>query len=224
MTLSKLIDKQDNFELIRDQIAAILATETASQQALATAGGKDPNLWKFNVYTERSRPWEIWQRTRSSFGVDKAPIVNVWYDSSSFLQNRSNTAPYQLSDSTFNIGIIAEGRCKVRPAGQDTGDEEAAREVQRIVRLVRNIIMSGEYRYLSLRGLVQQRWLTSMTMMNVEAIDGTQQTIAAAQLSLSVHFNELTAEVDGVALEQIGITINRAEDGQVLVAAEYDYT
>ena len=54
-----LIDKEDTFEIVRNQIALILANESASQVALATTAGKpDPNLWALKVYTERSNPWE----------------------------------------------------------------------------------------------------------------------------------------------------------------------
>ena len=56
--IAELIDKQDNSEIVRDQIAAILATEVANQQALATADGKDPADYKLRIYTERSNPWE----------------------------------------------------------------------------------------------------------------------------------------------------------------------
>ena len=50
MTLP-LIDKLDTFEIVRDEIAAILATEIASQEALA-AGEPDPTLWRLRVFLE----------------------------------------------------------------------------------------------------------------------------------------------------------------------------
>ena len=46
MTIQALIDKQDSFEIVRDKIGLILASESASQQALATAAAKDPDLWR----------------------------------------------------------------------------------------------------------------------------------------------------------------------------------
>jgi len=42
--IDTLIDKEDNFTLIRNEIAAILAVEVASQKVLATAASKDPAL------------------------------------------------------------------------------------------------------------------------------------------------------------------------------------
>ena len=58
MTLP-LIDKQDSFEIVRDQIAAILKTEITSQIALATTAGKpNPDDWKLRIFSERANPWE----------------------------------------------------------------------------------------------------------------------------------------------------------------------
>ena len=81
-----LIDKQDNFEVIRDQIAAVLVAETANQMQLATNAAKDPQGWKLRVFTERSNPWEQWLNG----ATDKSPLVNVWYDNSNFDQKASN--------------------------------------------------------------------------------------------------------------------------------------
>jgi len=74
--IPNLIDKQDSFEIIRDQIAAILSTEVASQMALAIAEAKEPNDWKMRIFIERSNPWEQWLNNPTE---DKSPIVNVWY-------------------------------------------------------------------------------------------------------------------------------------------------
>ena len=77
MTIPTLIDKQDTFEIVRDQIATILVTEIVSQQALAVADGKDPDLWKVRIYTERSNAWEQFLEVPP---VDESPICNIWYD------------------------------------------------------------------------------------------------------------------------------------------------
>ena len=77
MTLA-LIDRQDTFEIIRDQIAALLATEISNQQALASAAGKDPDLWKLRIYLERMNAWEAWLNDQS----DLSPLVNIWFASS----------------------------------------------------------------------------------------------------------------------------------------------
>ena len=58
--LTTLIDKQDNSEIIRDQIGVILANELANQQVLAAAAFKEPTEWEMNVYLERHNPIEDW--------------------------------------------------------------------------------------------------------------------------------------------------------------------
>ena len=140
--IQNLIDKQDSFEVIRDQIAAILATETASQMALATAATKDPQDWKMRIFTERSNPWEQWLNEQT----DKSPIVNVWYDNSNFDPSASNIVERQGTDAIFNIDCYGYGVSSDDGAtGHNPGDKEAALAVQKALRLVRNILMAAEY-------------------------------------------------------------------------------
>ena len=67
-----LIDKLDNFEIVGTQIAAILTAETMAQQVLAIDAGKDPDLWKFDVYLEKMNPFEVFQEDK-----EPVPVVNV---------------------------------------------------------------------------------------------------------------------------------------------------
>lgn len=74
-----LIDKLDGFETIGLKIAEILALEQTYQQALAVEASKDPALWAFKVFHERSNPWESYLYD----DADTTPIVNIWYNNSS---------------------------------------------------------------------------------------------------------------------------------------------
>ncbi|MCK5641703.1 MAG: hypothetical protein KAJ19_12955, partial [Gammaproteobacteria bacterium] len=150
MTLSVLIDRPDNFEVVRDQIAQILANETVAQQALAVDGGKEPLLWAFRVFTERAAPWEPWLNQQT----DTTPIINVWWDGGNVDGSASNPISRQTHDDRFNIDVFAPG---LGDNDQIKGDEAAARNVQRVLRLVRTILMSPEYIYLELRGVVTAR-------------------------------------------------------------------
>lgn len=129
MTIASLIDKQDTVEIIRDQIAAILALETTAQQALATAAAKDPDLWKLRIYQERANPWE----NLPSKTDDRSPVVNVWWDSSTFDMSASNIVERQKSSATINIdcygyGISATTRPAVtRPATETPPKRSSAR-------------------------------------------------------------------------------------------------
>lgn len=220
MTIQTLIDKQDNAEIVRDQIAAILALESAAQQALATAATKDPAGWELQVYTERSNPWEKWLNDQTT---DTAPIVNVWYDTATYNEAASNVVERQATEATFNIDCYGLGVSEDDGAGHKPGDREAAFEVQRAIRLVRNILMASEYTYLGLRGLVWQRWPQSVQVFQPASGDRIIQQIVAARLAFRVRFNEFSPQYVGQALELLSVDVKRTEDGQIVAEADYDY-
>lgn len=218
--IANLIDKQDTFEIIRDQIAAILATESASQQALATAAAKDPALWALKVYTERSNPWEQYLNENP----DETPIVNVWYEDSNFDAGASNIVERQKTTATFNIDCYGYGVSSDDGAsGHIPGDREAAFVVQRAIRLVRNILMSAEYTYLGLRGTVWQRWARGVQVFQPQLENNTSNQIVAARVSFQVVFNEFSPQYDLETLELISATVLRAEDGEIVIEADYQY-
>lgn len=220
MTISSLIDKQDNFEIIRDQIAAILVTERNSQKQLAIAAGRDPALWDFNVYTERSNPWEQYLNRSSA-----KPIVNIWYDSSSFDRSASNVMERQATDGVFNIDCYGYGISSNNgTTGHNPGDREAAYEVQRTLKLVRNILMAGEYTYLGLRGTVWQRWPQSINIFQPQIDAQNVQQIVAARIAFNVRFNEFAPQVVGETLEGVLIDVKRAYDGEIILETDYIYT
>lgn len=223
MTIASLIDKQDTVEIVRDQIAAILALETASQQSLATAAGEDPGLWKLRVYQERANPWEnLPNRNDPS---DRSPVVNVWWDSSSFDMSASNIVERQKSSATINIDCYGYGKSADNPAGGHTaGDQNAAETVQRAVRLVRNILMAGEYTYLGLRTVVWRRWVDSIAIFQPQQDNQNVHHIVGARLAFRVDFNEYSPQVEPVTLELLSVDVKRTEDDQIVVEADYDYT
>jgi len=221
MTISTLIDKQDSFEIVRDQIAAILTTEVASQMALALAAAKDPLEWKLRIFTERSNPWEQWLNDQT----DTSPIVNVWYDNSSFTQGKSNIVERQASETVYNIDCYGYGQSRDDGGtGHTPGDKEAVLEVQKAIRLVRNILMAAEYTYLGLQGLVWQRWPQSITDFQPQLDANQFQKVAGARVAFRVVFNEFSPQVEPQTLELLSVDVLRTEDGQIVLEADYDYT
>ncbi len=218
-----LIDKQDNFEVIRDQIAGILVAEVNNQKQLATNAGKDPLEWDLHVYAERSNPWEKWLNYQP--GGSKSPIVNVWFETSNFSEKASNISERQKSTSAFNIDCYGFATSKDNPGGGHiAGDQASAEEAQRAVRLVRNILMASENTYLQLRGLVWQRWPQSIKTFQ-QQIDAQQvQQVVGARLVLQVIFNEFAPQYQPETLEHVAIDVKRAEDGRIVLEADYDYT
>lgn len=221
MSISTLIDKQDNFEVIRDQIAAILTTEVASQMKLATDGGKNPDDWKLRIFTERSNPWQQLLNEQT----DRSPIVNIWYDNSNFAPGKSNISERQVSETVYNVDCYGYGLSRDDGGtGHIPGDQEAAFEVQKALRLIRKILMAAEYTYLGLRGLVWQRWPQSVTVFQPQ-LDGSQiHQIVGARLALRVLFNEFSPQVEAETLELLSVDVIRAEDGEIVLKSNYDYT
>lgn len=218
--IEDLIDKQDSFEIIRDKVALIIATESASQQALATVAGKDSDDWKLRVFTERNNPWEQFLNSQS----DASPLINVWYDNSSFDQSGSNILERQKTEAVINIDCYGFGLSKDDGgAGHIAGDQEAALEVQKALRLARNILMAAEYTYLGLRGLVWQRWSGSITVFQPQIDSQNVQNIVGARIALRVIFNEFSPQVNPEILERVSVDVKRAEDGLIVVEADYSY-
>jgi len=217
--LQTLIDKQDSFEIVRDQIALILATEVSNQMSLAAAATLDPLLWKLRIFTERSNPWSQFQERDID---DESPIVNVWYDSSTFPGPKGNTVSRQQGEVRYNLDIIAVGVSKDDAAGGHTaGDKEAALNLARAIRLVRNILMSGPNTYLQLQGtIVGQRWPESITQFQPDGENA--KNMAAARLILRVDLNEFSPQYVGEELEEIHVDVHRAEDGEIVIAADYE--
>ena len=216
-----LIDKQDNFEIIRDQIAAILFAEVTSQMALAVTAGKDPELWNLQIFTERSNPWEQFLNQQTVI----TPIINVWYESSTVDLSSSDPTKRQQMDGIFNIDCIGFGVAKGDGGtGQIPGDLEARFEVQRALRLVRNILMAATNDYLQLRGLVWGRMTNSITVFQLPPDKSAAQQIAAARIILDVSFNEFSPQVAQAVIDIIAIDIFRDEDGKLVAQAEFDLT
>lgn len=198
-----LIDKQDTFEVIRDQLVAVIRNEVAAQVARATLEGQaDPQQWNLHVFAERSDPWE---------SQNTLPIVNVWYSDSAFEQATSNTVRNQRALGRFNLDCYGFGRS----TGVTSGDHNAFLDVHRVVRLVRNIVMHSDNTYLQLRGVVQRRWLSSVTIMHpaADTMNLTQYAhkVAGARMVLEVIFNENILELAPNTISQVEVAIDAVE-------------
>lgn len=221
--ITQLIDKQDSFEIVRDQIAAILKTNITNQMALATAAGKDPELWNLRIFSERTNPWEEFQYAEGA----KTPIVNVWYDSSDFDDAGSSSVNDQKTNGIFNVDIYTCGISTETAEGHTSGDEVSAVTSHRAIMLCRNILMSAAYTYLGLprkeKQFVWSRKVTSINTFQPSADDATVQNIIGARIAFRVTFTEQSPQVEYQELEEIGVQVIRAENGEILLQMEYQY-
>lgn len=225
--LQSLIDKLDNRELVRDQVAAIIKVESDAQVRLAPPLGRDPYLWQLRVFTERSSPWAAFSDTPDG----KRPIVNVWAESSTFEKPRSNVISSQTAVGTVHVDCYGFGVAEETIGGHDAADLVAAREAERSVRLCRNILMSGFYTYL---GFPQQkflpegkkqvcfgRWVSSITSFQPVSSERPVERVAAIRLDLEVTYEEHGPEYIGQPLEILAVSLTKTPDGE-WIAPQYN--
>lgn len=221
--ITQLIDKKDNFEIVGDQIAAILKVNIANQKSLASAAGKDPALWDLRIFSERNNPWSEFQDATGP----EAPIVNVWFDSSDSDRAGSSVVDEQKTTGVYNVDIYACGISVETAEGHDPGDESSARTLHRAIRLVRNILMSGAYTYLGLprkkKQFVWGREVASVNIFQPSADDATMQNIIGARIAFRVTFTEKSPQVEFENLDEIAVQVIRAENGEILLQTEYHY-
>lgn len=204
--------------MVRDKIAQILADESAMQVQIATTEGKpDPQQWALKVYTERATPWDDY--------TSGELLVNVWFDATTIDEAAANTPRNQTMRGTFNIDVLGFAVSKPDGSGgQLAGDELAAKEAQRGLRLVRNIIMADSYTYLDMRPLVGQRMPQSISTFQPQLNGKPTEHVVGARLSLGVRYEEYAPQYEPVQLQTIFTEVTRAEDGRVLAEIEIDFT
>jgi hypothetical protein len=223
--ITTLIDKLDSSEIIRDQIGAIIVTESAGQQALAAAAdpARDPRLWKLRVFLERSDPWLMFVGENDK--LDITPIVNVWYEGGPFDEKSGNQFERQKQTGTFNIDCLGCGVATETDEGHEPADLRAAFEAHRAVRLVRNFLMSAHYQYLGLpRGsqqLVMSRWVQSITIFQPPQDDRGAHRTVGARIALRVEFTEFSPQIVLDTLDWITVDVRRAETGELYFQARY---
>jgi len=186
-----LIEDPDGFELVRNAIGQILVEEMANQKNLAIAKSLDPAPWDIPVFLERSHPWDA-----LNAGIGSS-LINVWYDNSNTEGAKSNSVNQQ-SQSVFNIECIASVKTKETDTGQISGDEATQIEVQRIARIVRQIIMHPKYMTLGLTQVVGKRWMGSRQAFQPNSGQLPVNNVSACRLQFyashleSVTFDDLT--------------------------------
>lgn len=231
-----LIDKNDNFEIIRDEIAAILAVEVAEQKVLAAAAAKDPALWDFDVYVESSKPWELIEDANGNI-TSEVPLVNVFFDQETFVDGRSNTVEQQQARGIFTIDCLSGKNDVLSGSTIIQGDQLAARDVQRIAKLVRNILMSNIYTYIftaktvdhdtpiALRnGIVAERAVQSMTMFQPNINERPAQNTMGCRVQMQIAYNEFSPQTTGPEMELISNECKKEDSGLVYFQADFDTT
>ena len=145
---SELQSEPDNIEIIRDQIAALLAIDLNKQHEIAM-NTLDPNDGDYDVavYVENDDPLQYVDDTTP--GANPFPCVNVSLDS---CDDDKGTASVnrQCWTAQFYIDCYATGNT----ASDEDFGTKAALKAWKTARLVRRILRAEPNTYLRLRGVV----------------------------------------------------------------------
>ncbi len=229
--INSLLNTPDNFELVRDQIAAILVANVANQMALAEAANEDPDDWKLRVFTERSNPFEEFLNVDpQNSEPDTSPLVNIWFDSQSFDRRRGTVNTRQQCDATFNIDVYGYGVSVATEDGHEPSDKSSAIEAQRAMRLVRQILMADINTYLGLPrgkeadGYFSGRWVENIQSFQPEIDQRPAENVQGMRMTLNTSFNEWSPQYVNETLELIDLTVLRKENGEIYFEQELDFT
>lgn len=209
--IQKLLNGQDNVEKIRDRIAFILKTELKNQYELAVKDDlKNAKDFDAKVFLENDRPWEF---TESENDKNPFPLVNVCLVETKRAEGKAGSAIGRKKyTASFSIDCYACGNY-----GQDGRDDELSTiRAWTLARIVRNILMSGFYAYLGMRGVVLERDLSGIKTGSPNDIENSAVAVTIARLDFSVSFYEDSPQGEGVEFEGIDFNL-LSKTGEVLV-------
>ena len=207
--IKELLKNQDNAELIRDRIAAILKLEFTNQKKLADNEVELLNKKDFDikVYLENSRPWEGLNANNNPF-----PLVNVCLQETTEDDKPGATVGKIKYTGTYYIDCYGCGN--YQPENENIPDDTlAAKRAWQTARITRNILMSGFYVFLGMQGIVRRRRITKITTVIPNALQDSAIAIIACRIIFQVEFHETSPEAEGVDFE--GISFISKNDGEV---------
>jgi hypothetical protein len=193
----ELISDPDNVEKLRNHIAFIIKGETQNQYAIARGqAALDAEDYNFRVFIENARPYD-------TEGDEPAiePIANIMLQKAEPAAGNPRAGP-QKEKAAFIIDCIAFGT----DSDEDWNEKAAAIRAWKAARVIRRILMSEQYTYLGLRGIVGSRLITSIET-GVPENGGDALTVVTARIILEVQFMERAIEISGPIIEAIDFTV-----------------
>lgn len=166
---------EQNFELVRDQIAAIIKDEVANQAVLQP---NEEALQNVSIFVDRL----------AKVNKSELPLINIFLDIGNF-QNQDVEA--QDGIYIFNIDIYFSGKSSSNEA---RGDTKSLRNLQRLAGVVRAIIQSVKYITLGL----EKPSVLHRSIKNLIITDPT-----SSQDGINVSQGRLTLEVRMVEIAEM---------------------
>jgi len=192
------------YELVRDQVVAIIVAEFSRQRTLATGALRDWYDSFFDadglkIFVERGTP----------FDSSELNAINVYFGSENM-----GSGTVLAVDGSVKIAVDVVGAsCGSRAM---RGDERSARIVQRVAGVIRRILMHPQYVVLGMVGTVHGRKVSAISMGEPSALKDAEFTIGCG-LALDVSVTEkLGTSVSGVLCESTNLTIDR-DTGRIII-------
>lgn len=200
-----LISEPDNVEKIRDHIAALIKAETENQYSLALeAGAADADDYNFRVFIENARPYD----TEGDPPV--SPMANIMLVKTVSMDGNPRIGQQKMK-ATFVIDCITFGN----DSAEEWDDKQAACRAWKAARVIRSILMSEQYAYLGLRGIVGSRLVTSIET-GAPDMKETALAVVTARITLEAQYIERAInDTQGEILEAINYTVDPS-NGEVL--------
>ena len=203
--IAELLDEPDNIEKLRDHIAALTKLETKNQYTLALEKEKkDAEDFNFKVFIENARPYDTGGEPTVT------PLINVMLQKAVPMDGNARIGP-QKEKAFFIIDCIAFGN----DGSEKWNDKVAAARAWKAARVIRNIIMSDQYAYLGLRGMVGARQIAQIES-GVPENGGDALTVVTARITLEVQFVERAIGSQGPIIGDIDYTVDPSS-GEVSV-------
>ena len=209
--INVLIDKKDNFELIKYKIASILKSELENQKSLAKAISEDKTKdYDMKIFIDKVNPLSIYSEARTQNEKGQLPIVNITFDGDDLTLEGSGNIGQQKVRGTYYIDCYA---FKNKKTGKE-GDEEASREADRIGTIIRNILMFDGYITLDMQRVVVRRYVTKREKMINQ--NSSAENVSAMRLIFEVEYLEESVRNQTYTLEEVFGQCILAQTSEVL--------
>lgn len=229
--IDHLINPQLTLCLVRDRIAEILVAERDSQKGKAQFAGQNPNLWDFRVFSQQRDPIDVFVETPPNGSPAAIPIVNVAVSGENLSEKGSFRQLINPYNAEYYITAFGYGIAEDTVDGHNTAEGVALACAERTIGLVRHILLSDPYRWLTtstndpLREHVRSRRNTRLSYEQPSLDEGTTYFIQAITMNLIVDLDEVVREREATPLDAIRINVRRADNGELfLLQHEVDTT
>lgn len=205
--VAELISEPDNIEIIRDQIAALLAVDFENQFRLAQEAN-DPNAddYRAAVFVENDDPLQYVDSETP--GANPFPCVNVSLDSTTNEKGTASVGRQNMS-AQFFVDAYATGNTAI---DGDFG-AKATLKAWKTARIARQILRAETNTYLRLRGIVGRVSFQFQAGEPNKAQSAIR--VKMVRITLTVDYVEFVPITEGNGIELIGAKISDC-DGRVL--------